>query len=134
MASLLFLLKICYDKTVMAAPKLVILFGSQATGHTRPGSDVDVAVLSDEPLTLADKVSLSQDVAKELLVSEDTIDFVDIQTASPLLQQLISTHGKLLRGSADDWLRFRVLAWKRYLNTAKFRRLREQSLMKSLYA
>jgi predicted nucleotidyltransferase len=118
----------------MQGVKLVILFGSQATGHVRPGSDTDVAVLADHVLSLAEKSDLSQELAKELKVSEDIIDIVDLQIASPLLQQQISTHGKLLRGSADDWLRWRVLAWKRYLGTAKFRRLREQSLMKSLHA
>lgn len=110
--------------------KLAILFGSQTTGHARPGSDVDVAVLADQPLTLADKASFSHDVAKELSVSEDMIDIVDIQTASPLLNQQISTHGKLLRGQREDWLRWRVSAWKQYQDTAKFRRAREQSLMK----
>ncbi|MEK7188981.1 MAG: nucleotidyltransferase domain-containing protein, partial [Patescibacteria group bacterium] len=98
---------------------------------TRPDSDVDVAVLADQPLTLADKVALSQDVAKELSVSEDVIDMVDIRTASPLLQQQISTHGRLLRGQREDWLRWRVSAWKQYQDTARFRRARERSLMKS---
>lgn len=117
----------------MVTPKLIILFGSQATRKTRSGSDTDVAVLADRPLSLEDKSHLGQALAQELSVSEDGIDIVDLQTAPPLLQQQVSTHGKLLRGSADDWLRFRVLAWKRYLDTAKFRRAREQSLMKSVH-
>jgi len=109
---------------------LVIQYGSQATGHARPGSDVDVAVLADQPFTLQDKDALGRDVAKELSVSEDMIDMVDIRAASPLLQQQISTHGKLLRGRPEDWLRWRVSAWKQYQDTARFRRVREQSLLK----
>ena len=63
-------------------------------------------------------------------VSEDAVDVVDIWHAPPLLQQEIARHGKLIYGDAFDFIRFRVLAWKRYLDTAKFRRARERALAK----
>ncbi|OGY91627.1 MAG: hypothetical protein A3H70_02925 [Candidatus Komeilibacteria bacterium RIFCSPLOWO2_02_FULL_48_11] len=117
----------------MKGINLIILFGSQATGQTRPGSDVDVAVLADHVLSLQEKSDIGQELSLELKVSDDIIDIIDLQTASPLLQQQISTHGKLLRGSKDDFIRWRVLAWKIYQDTAKFRRAREQALIKQAH-
>ena len=64
---------------------------------------------------------------------EDRIDLVDIWSAPPLLQHHIAMTGKLLKGNKDDFLGFRVLAWKRYLDTAKLRRAREKKLER-LYA
>lgn len=107
--------------------KLLVLFGSQATGKAGKNSDTDVAVLSDGELTLAEKGEIGIEAGKILHVSEDKIDVIDIRRASPLLQQEIAQSGKLLYGDPFDFLRFRVLAWKRYQDTAKFRRARERA-------
>lgn len=107
--------------------KLVILFGSQATKKAGKNSDTDVAVLSDHPLTLEEKTEIGIEVAGMFNISEDTVDVVDIWHAPPLLQHEIASNGKLIFGDNFDFIRFRVLAWKRYLDTAKFRRAREQA-------
>lgn len=107
---------------------LIILYGSQATGKTRKGSDTDIAVLEDHPLTLKEKTKLTQELAEELKRSDDEIDLVDLQTAPPLLQFQVAKTGRLLRGDPFTFTRFKVLAFKRYADTAKFRRLREQVL------
>ena len=107
---------------------LIILFGSQISGHTKPGSDVDVAVLADKPLTIQDKADISENIAQQMSVSSDLIDMVDLNAASPLLQYSIAQTGRLFLGNKDDFLRFKVLAWKRYQDTAKFRLRREKSL------
>ena len=108
--------------------KLVILFGSQAAGKAGKNSDTDVAVLSDHPLTLEEKAAIGAEAAMIFNVSEDKIDVVDIWRAAPLLQQRIASEGKMIHGDAFDFIRFRVVAWKRYLDTAKFRRARERAL------
>ena len=108
--------------------KLVILFGSSATGTAGSHSDADVAVLADHILSLRELGEISHDIAEELHVSEDKIDIVDLSRASPLLQYEIATQGKLLHGDNADFVRFKVLAWKRYMDTAKLRRIRAQSL------
>ncbi|MBI2050538.1 MAG: nucleotidyltransferase domain-containing protein [Parcubacteria group bacterium] len=107
---------------------LIILFGSHATGRTRAGSDVDVAVLSKKPLSLKEKGLVSEESAKQLGVSEDSIDIIDLSVADPLLQHEVAENGKLLSGDKDDFDLFRLLAWKRYQGTAKFRRARERAL------
>ena len=110
--------------------KLVILFGSQAKGKTGRMSDFDVAVLADRPLGLEEKGKMAEKFALKFDAAEDKVDVVDLWNASPLLQHEVATHGKLLEGNEYDFLRFRVLAWKRYLDTAKFRRAREKLLDK----
>ncbi len=113
---------------------LIILFGSKAKQTAGKISDTDVAVLDDHELDLSEKVKLGADLAQKLGVSEDRVDIVDLSIASPLLQHEVAKYGKLLGGSIHDFFRFRVLAWKRYQDTAKFRRRREQALKEYFHA
>lgn len=106
---------------------LVILFGSQATGKAGKNSDTDVAALACNPLTLEEKTKIGIEAAKIFNISEDNVDVVDIWYAPPLLQHEIASNGTLIYGDSFDFIRFRVLAWKRYLDTAKFRRAREKA-------
>jgi len=110
---------------------LIILFGSQTSGKIRPTSDVDLAVLANHPLSIKDKDEISEQMAKNLNVSSDLIDLIDLSVASPLLQHSIAQTGRLLAGTDYDFMRFKVLAWKRYQDTAKFRLSREKSLNQS---
>lgn len=113
--------------------RLVILFGSQASGKTHSHSDTDIAVVADKALTIDDRSQFAALIAAQFGFAEDDIDLVDFSDAPPLLQFQITEHGKLLWGNPDDFLRLRVLAWRRYLDTAKLRRLRERSLAKQLH-
>lgn len=110
--------------------KLVILFGSQASHKAGAGSDTDVAVLADRAMALEDKAELRERLAVKLGASEDKIDLIDLWSAPPLLQHQIAQNGRLVEGETADFIRFKVLAWKRYQDTAKFRRIREQVLNK----
>ena len=110
---------------------LIILFGSQVSGHTNTQSDVDIAVLTNHTLSLDEKLELSDQLANQMQVSSDLIDIVDLSVASPLLQYSISQTGQLISGKKEDFLRFRVLAWKRYQDTAKFRQQRKKALYNS---
>lgn len=112
----------------MQKSTLVILFGSRARETASSQSDADVAVLADHPLTLSERSEFVLRIAQKIGAAEDRIDLVDLWHASPLLQRQIADEGRLLAGDAFDFLRFRVLAWKRYQDTAKFRRARERAI------
>lgn len=114
----------------MNKKKLVILFGSRAKGHAGKMSDTDIAVLADHELSLREKIAAAEKFGKRLKVSEDEVDIVDLRVASPLLQHEVAISGKLLEGDPEDFFQFRVLAWKRYQDTAKFRRIRTEHLHK----
>ena len=106
----------------------MVLFGSQAKGHATERSDYDVAYQAGSPLMLAEAVELASAVAAFLEVSEDKIDLVNVDAGSPLFQFEVATHGRLLCGQQRDFIKFQLLAWKRYQHTAKFRRFREYAL------
>ncbi|MCX6738772.1 MAG: nucleotidyltransferase domain-containing protein [Candidatus Parcubacteria bacterium] len=108
----------------------IILFGSRAREESRDDSDTDIGVFSEQDLTSSEKMTIYEKVSHELNISEDKIDLVELRHASPLLQYRVAREGRLLFGNHEKFIRFQVLAWKRYLSTAKFRRMREQSLLK----
>lgn len=114
----------------MKTPKLTILFGSQARGTAGKQSDTDIAVLADRPLMPEEKSVLCKRLAKELSVPEEAVDLIDLYDAPPLLAHQVGETGKLLKGTQFDFNRFRIRAWKHYLDTAKFRRARERALKK----
>ncbi len=63
----------------------VILFGSRATGRAGPRADFDLGVLGPAPLPL-DTFLRVQDALEELPTLY-TVDWVDLQRASPELRQ-----------------------------------------------
>jgi predicted nucleotidyltransferase len=112
--------------------ELVVRFGSTVQGRARPDSDLDVAVLADRELSLAERQLVVLGLARRHGFPEDRIDLVDLRAASPLLQHEVAEHGQLLEGDPDDFLRFRVSAWKVYQDTARLRRARQQRLRDAL--
>lgn len=80
--------------------KLVILFGSLATGEGRVESDLDVAVDAGHRLTASEKIELISELAER---TGRPIDLVDIRAiGEPLLGQILQ-HGKKLLGSDTDY-------------------------------
>jgi hypothetical protein len=110
--------------------ELVIRFGSSVSGRARPDSDVDLAVLGERELTLDDRTDLIERLARTHGIPEDRIDLVDLRTASPLLQHEVAEKGRLLEGTPERFLDFRISAWKVYQDTARLRRAREANLKK----
>lgn len=110
---------------------LIIAFGSQVTGKSTPASDFDFGVFQKEPLSLDDRVDIVGFLAEKFKINEDKIDLVNLVTASPLLKFEVAKKGKLIQGTLFDFIRFKVRTFKEYVDTAKFRRIREQRMMKN---
>jgi predicted nucleotidyltransferase len=122
------------DGTPPLEIELVIRFGSTVTGRARADSDVDIAVLAERELSLEDQERVVIDLAGRHGFPEDAIDLVDLRAAPPLLRREIAERGVLLEGDPDDFLRFRVSAWKAWQDTAKLRQARERNLARRLDA
>jgi predicted nucleotidyltransferase len=76
--------------------KLVVLFGSVASGHQRPDSDLDIAVAAEDALTVEDKLSLINSLAER---TGRPIDLIDLnRVPEPLLGQILR-HGRRIMGS-----------------------------------
>lgn len=74
--------------------KLLVYFGSYGTKYYGPNSDIDIAYLSEEPLTPQDKMELLKDLIIAHQKSE--IDLVDLQTAEPILRFEVAKDGRVL--------------------------------------
>jgi predicted nucleotidyltransferase len=67
-------------------------FGSTAAGVSRPGSDVDLAVLCDSPLRAEDRWALQEKVAAAL--GRD-VDLVDLRRASTVMRMQVVSTGRV---------------------------------------
>jgi len=104
--------------------QLVVLFGSVARGRSRPGSDLDVAVLCDGP---ADLDALYLLLAPRL--ATDALDLTDLRRAGSLLAFQVARHGRLLYERDPSAFRsFQSLASRRYCDTDKLRRAQRRSI------
>lgn len=93
--------------------KLAILFGSQATGNATGDSDIDLALLSDAPISSSRKLQLVEEIGSRFGRPVDIVDL--FFAAEPVLGQVFK--GKRLLG--DDVTYARLLT-KHLINTADF--------------
>lgn len=97
-------LKSIFDSEIFKYLKVVLLFGSRASGEFHPRSDYDFAVVFDEDDSevwgVLSKVWV--DVGRELKLKEIDYDIIDITTASPEMLQSINKEYIILKGDKDD--------------------------------
>jgi predicted nucleotidyltransferase len=93
--------------------RLILQFGSSVSGKTHVGSDVDLAVLLDEPELSTQRYA---ELVHELQTLEEgaEVDLVVLNRADPLLLRRVSDGCVRLYGSDREFQRFRLLAFKRY--------------------
>ncbi len=100
---------------------LAILFGSAALNRLQPESDVDVAVLANQPLSAVRKAELIGAIA---LLSGRPVDLVDLHSAGqPLLGQILQ--GQQIKGSTDMMAQ---LAYRNVIERNDFLPLIQRSL------
>jgi len=101
--------------------KLAMLFGSQASGETTGESDIDLAVLSDAPISSSLKLELIELIGSRF---GRPVDIVDLYyAAEPILGQVLK--GKRLLG--DDPV-YAGLLMKHLINSADFVPLQQRIL------
>ena len=83
------------------APRVVVLFGSRATGRSRVSSDVDLAIALDAPLQEQQRQRLEASIAAALQV--DT-DLVDLLSAPSHLVSRALRDGQVLVGAGSPAL------------------------------
>jgi predicted nucleotidyltransferase len=77
---------------------VVILYGSQAAGCAHSGSDVDLAVLYDKPLTFDHRCELMGRLEKALKAE---VDLVDLYSLHGVILKQILTKGRVLYGKGS---------------------------------
>jgi len=104
----------------------VVMFGSRAKGAAKADSDVDVGVWLAVPNITAER-ELELIRALVLATREGNLDVVVLNHADPLLGYHVVRDGVLLyerEPGTFDW--YKLWAWKRYLDTEKFRQLESE--------
>ena len=105
-----------------AVPGLIALyqFGSQAKGTARPASDIDLAILSREPMPNLRRFELAQELATQL---HRDVDLVDLRTASAVMKmQVLSTGVCLVSQDESARREFEMYAYSDYARLNEERR------------
>jgi predicted nucleotidyltransferase len=77
-----------------------VVFGSVASGKANPGSDLDIAIEAEHPLSAAQRMRLIEDLAAAI---GRPVDLIDLKTVGePLLGQILQ-HGQRILGSNTDY-------------------------------
>ena len=80
--------------------RLIVVFGSVASGQQRPGSDLDVGILAARALSSKQKMAMNNALA---LAFNRPIDLIDLRTAGqPLLSEIIAS-GRPIHDADDEW-------------------------------
>ncbi len=109
--------------------RLVLLFGSQATGQTHKESDIDVAYLPEKSLDFNQECYLNYEFTN--IFRQDRVDTVDIKKASPLLMYAVFDHPQILF-QADDKIFsiYQAYAFKKYIEAKPIFEERSRRLQK----
>ena len=107
------------------------LFGSEATGQTRPDSDVDLAALFSRPVDPEQLFTARLDL--ETLLGR-SVDLVDLRKASAILGRQAVQGGRLLldRDPVDRHV-FSMLLPSRYVDLKISRREAEHALIEAVH-
>ncbi len=115
-------------RAALAPMRLAYLFGSAARGEDQPGSDVDVAVLADEELSLNQLALLSETLAGALGAAR-RVDVADLRAASPVLCAEVVRDGVVLAERDPlDRFDFEMDAIRRFEDTRQLRRVQHELL------
>ena len=95
-------------------PKLqaLYLFGSQNDGSVTKKSDVDIAYLSQKPLTSLERWDISQKLAS--LLSLD-VDLIELSTTNTIFRYQILSTAERIYGTGYEVESFETLAYSFYL-------------------
>lgn len=104
--------------------RLVLLFGSVASGRECQESDIDLGFLFDKPI---DILGLTNRVIR--LLRTDRVDVIDLSRASPLLKHSAIRMGKaLFEKSPGLFNTFQSLTFRVYVDTKKLRDAQEKAI------
>ena len=108
--------------------KLFVLFGSSITGKTHKESDIDVAYLGTQNLTIREEAKIMISLAP--ILKNKNVDLINIHMAPPLLLYAIAKNGKVLYASNPlEFYRLRAYAFKRYIENKPLFELKQKKLL-----
>ena len=103
---------------------LVLLFGSQATGHVHKYSDIDIGYISSKDLGLNGNLAISAELTQ--IFRDKDIELVNIYNVSPVMKKQIAETAILLyekNSTIFDY--FNIDAFRQYIDTKPLRIYRD---------
>jgi|SRR3989338_861694 len=112
---------------------LLVLFGSQATGHTHKKSDVDIGYLADREIDYRENYDITLELAR--IFKNPGVELVNINNVSPEFKKQVADTGVVLY--EDDALtfdQFKISAFKLYIESKPLREFRAVAIKKFILA
>lgn len=108
----------------------IVAFGSQVSGRTHPGSDLDLGYTrAGEDLSSERRYALSQTLQE--IFPDYEIDLVNLRLASPLLQHRAGFQSRLLvEHRRHSFALYQMSSYINYIDTRYLRTLQSQHLAK----
>lgn len=98
--------------------KLILLYGSYVNGKNQKESDLDVAVLGNNPVTFEQLLSIHSDMAEVFGNNrERELDINTLHRIDLLFRYQITQNSQLLYGDLTDYNNFRAYAFSSYFDS-----------------
>jgi len=93
--------------------KMILLYGSYASGKIKVGSDLDVAVFGQEPIKMDKLLEIHNDLADVFGDSrERELDLKSLHDVNPFFRFEVMRHSVLLYGNLTDYYSFKSYAFR----------------------
>lgn len=111
---------------------LVILYGSQATGKSREGSDVDIAVLGKIKISSDILINLDDEFAHIFRAKE--LDVKSLHNTNPFFRYQVMRDGILLYGKNYDYNSYKAYSFRDYHDSKDLLKLKRAIVERRLQA
>lgn len=110
--------------------KLVVLYGSQATGKAKPNSDIDIAILGKRRIDFKKHIELIGEFAG--VFRTDEVDVKLLHDTNPLFRYQVMRDGVLLYGENYDFVSFRAYAFRDYMDSQDLIHFKQMMIQKRI--
>ena len=109
---------------------LLVVFGSTGTVHQKNDSDLDLAFLTDELLSIDEEDQLLSDLI--CFYKRDDIDLINLYKAEPGLKLSISREGRVIYEEQGAFNNFQLYAARIFADTKYLRKMRKEVLQEKV--
>lgn len=122
--------------------RFVIAHGSYATGKNQKGSDLDIAILGEDPRLLSEKILQVHNDFADVFGDgpERELDLKTLHDVDSLFRYFVTRDGVLLYGDRTEYEEYKAYAFRDFMDSRDLRDLElqmttaKQAMLTKLYA